>query len=303
MELSEQQKDEVNRIRNASSLGGLNFLIELELRLFANRTDILAQFTHETSLRLEVEFFQYLSTRITEEQKNIITEAREFRNKLLHSNWWKTCADEDFKNAVTATKNALDIVLNLTGLTPLSMREDYPYELDLSSLNKVEQAVLGLYRDVAIAATAFEITLRNCASLHPDMLHEAWSESKTLEDIQIFLSEKLKFTPDTQALLDNSRKARNKMLHCDFYAAKKMAQAIAPTEVKKSGDVFVIDLKNNFEVSTVAESTRKAARTYGWALEGLTSGAAKTTYEALMELSKQFYFKKFKSVAPTDNFS
>ena len=48
--------DETDRINRAAQLGGLAYLVELEIRLHAQRTPGLDKFTHSNSPALESEF-------------------------------------------------------------------------------------------------------------------------------------------------------------------------------------------------------------------------------------------------------
>jgi len=82
--------------------------------------------------------------------------------------------------------------------------------------------------------------MRNFASQFPATQAIAYDETKELNDIQTALASHLQFSPETTVLVDNCRKIRNKILHCDFFAAKKIAKELSPHKVSQSGNVLIL---------------------------------------------------------------
>jgi hypothetical protein len=152
---------------------------------------------------------------------------------------------------------------------------------------------VNVYRDVAVAATAYEIVMRNFASEFPEMKNIAYNPENDFEEVQLMLAKGLGFSQETIDLVENCRKARNKVLHCDFFSAKKIASQLAPGKVKASGDIIVLRGDQGWKSELVSDSTRKGAGAFGWALEGLSSGAATATYDALSIVTRKIYFKDF----------
>lgn len=286
--------DNLSRINKAAALGGFAYLIELTMRLYSHRTIELKNFTNSSSPELESKLISHLGNSLDEEQKIKISNCRIFRNELIHSRWWLDCTQEDYEDKFSKVKEVVSLLRELTGLSQLRMSEESPHEIDWSSLDQIERYIVNIYRDVAIAATAYEIVIRNFAFDFTEMKEIAYNPDIDLKEVQISLSNGLGFCPETRELLENCRQARNKILHCDFFAAKKIALLLAPGKVEAHGNVFILKADKNWIAESVSESTRKGGGgAFGWALEGLSSGAASVIFECLSAVTKKIYFKVF----------
>jgi len=156
--------DEAVAIERASQLGGIAYLAELVMRLFAHRTPGLDKHTHEISTVLENEFFNFLGDSVSESQKTQIRDCRDFRNKLLHTRWWKDATDEEYKQRFEEVKSNVALIRKLSGLDEMTMLSTDPKEIDWNSLGFIEKYVFCNYRNIAIASTAYEI-VRECPKI------------------------------------------------------------------------------------------------------------------------------------------
>lgn len=143
----------------------------------------------------------------------------------------------------------------------------------------ISQLFIPLYKRAAAEGSELELKLRMLCEAVPDLgkyAHERLEDAETA--VVDYFSNDL--TPDEQLLLTTCRQLRNKVLHCDFRAAREKLKAAGVNpgnagvqflRIPDSGDpgkqiTEAIATGERLQTVSATESTRKGT-VFGWLLE------------------------------------